>query len=164
MRALPRLSDAAIGKSAEQKCKFFVSSLYFMYTMYTWRGISSFVYKRLVIKQLFLNIVIVKRIAAFRTELRRVCRILGLPSALVTFVKRCALRLLLAAFLAELTLIDLVALGAFPALLFVGLRCTAFGTELAGDYLVAIRALPGVGCRSCCAGGCCCGSCCLLGG
>ena len=50
-------------------------------------------------------VVIVKDVSAFRAELRRIRRVLRLPTALVTTVKRFSLRLLGTAALAELTLI-----------------------------------------------------------
>ena len=50
-------------------------------------------------------IVVVEYIAALRTELRRIMRILRLPAALVTSVKRCTFGLLSSALLTELTLI-----------------------------------------------------------
>ena len=54
-------------------------------------------------------VVIVEYIAALRAELRRIMRISGLPATLVTSVKRCTLRLLGSALLAELSLIHCAA-------------------------------------------------------
>lgn len=50
-------------------------------------------------------ILIAKRIAALRAELRRIVRILGLPAALVTLVKRSSCRLGASALCAELALV-----------------------------------------------------------
>ena len=76
-------------------------------------------------------ILIAEGIAALRAELRRIVRILGLPSALVASVERCACRLLSAAVLAEFTLVDSTA-GACPSV-FSRLGTSALGTELTGS-------------------------------
>ena len=55
-------------------------------------------------------------VTAFRAELRRIVRILGLPAAFIALIKGCSLRLSAAAFGAELTLINCTA-GAGPAFL-----------------------------------------------
>ena len=48
-----------------------------------------------------LHVIIIKRISALRTELRRILRIFRLPSALVTLIKRFSCRLLGSAFRTE---------------------------------------------------------------
>ena len=64
-----------------------------------------------------MDIVIVKRISALRTEFRGILRIFRLPAALVTLVKRYACRLLCAAVAAELAFIQGTT-AAGPAILF----------------------------------------------
>ena len=64
-----------------------------------------------------MDIVIVKRISALRTEFRGILRIFRLPAALVTLVKRYACRLLCAAVAAELAFIQGTT-TAGPAILF----------------------------------------------
>ena len=74
-----------------------------------------------------MDIVIVKRIAALRTEFRRILGIFRLPAAFVTLVKRYACRLLCAAVTAELAFIQGTA-AAGPTILF-RLFGSAFYTE-----------------------------------
>ena len=64
-----------------------------------------------------MDIVIVKRISALRTEFRGILRIFRLPAAFVTRVKRYACRLLCAAVAAELAFIQGTT-TAGPAILF----------------------------------------------
>ena len=64
-----------------------------------------------------MDIVIVKRISALRTEFRGILRIFRLPAAFVTLVKRYACRLLCAAVAAELAFIQGTT-TAGPAILF----------------------------------------------
>ena len=61
-----------------------------------------------------LNVAVIKRIAAFGAELRRLDTLFGFPSALVALVLRNTCGFLCAAFGAELTLVDSTA-GAGPA-------------------------------------------------
>lgn len=74
-----------------------------------------------------MDIVIVKRIAALRTEFRRILGIFRLPAAFVTLVKRYACRLLCAAVAAELAFIYSTT-AAGPAIFF-RLFGSAFYTE-----------------------------------
>ncbi len=54
-------------------------------------------------------VAVVEYIAALRTELRRMMRILRLPATLVTSVKRCTIGLLSSTLLTELALIHCAA-------------------------------------------------------
>ena len=54
-------------------------------------------------------VAVVKYIAALRTELRRMMRILRLPATLVALVNRCSFRLFSSALLTELPLIHCAA-------------------------------------------------------
>jgi hypothetical protein len=60
------------------------------------------------------GVAVIKDITAFRTELGRILRVSGLPTALIASVKRCVGRLLTTTFRAELTFVYCTA-GAGPA-------------------------------------------------
>ena len=88
--------------------------------------------KSRIFKLLF--IVVIENIAALRAELRRMVRIWRLPATLIALEQRCSLRLLAAAFSAELAFVYSAA-AAGPAILcrFVfRLLAAAVSTELTG--------------------------------
>ena len=98
-----------------------------------------------------LFVVIVENIAALRAELRRMVRIWRLPATLIALEQRCSLRLLAAAFSAELAFVYSAA-AAGPAILcrFVfRLLAAAVSAELTG-IVSATAAGPGICCRCCC--------------
>ena len=81
-----------------------------------------------------LNIVLVKFVAAFGTELRRICRVFGFPAALVAAVQGNSSRLGFSAFCAEFTLVDCSA-GTSPALRRLRrFRISALRTEFCRIY------------------------------
>ena len=84
---------------------------------------------------LLLDIFVVKRITAPRTEFRRFSRIFRFPSALVTFVERFSFGFFLSAILTEFALVYRSA-GAGPTFV-LRFRSTAFGAEFSADHSTA---------------------------
>ena len=92
-----------------------------------------------------LDIIFVKNVSAFRTELRGVFGIFRSPSAFVTAVEGSVGGLFLAAFRTEFPLVHCTA-GAGPSLGGSWLGSAAFHAEFSGIFLAAGTG-PGVLCR-----------------
>ena len=82
------------------------------------------------------DIVIVKRVAALRTEFRRILRVFRFPAALVAAIKGRAFGLFRSALRAELSFVDCAA-RAGPAAFVRRLFRAAFGTEVSGNDCAA---------------------------
>lgn len=94
--------------------------------------------------QLIAFVVVVKAVTALRTELRRICRVVGLPTALVALIY-CRLRLWFAAILTELSRIFRSARTG-PTACRLRLWCAAIRTEPSDIAAVTARASPALFC------------------
>ena len=94
-----------------------------------------------------LQIPVVKRIAAFRAELGRVCRVSRLPAAFVAFVLRNTGRFWFAAFSAKLSFVHRTAATRPAVCLRFRLFGAAFRAEFSGCRRAALRAFPAFGGR-----------------
>ena len=89
-----------------------------------------------------LQIPVVKRIAAFRAELGRVCRVSRLPAAFVAFVLRNTGRFWFAAFSAKLSFVHRTAATRPAVCLRFRLFGAAFRAEFSACRRAALRAFP----------------------